>query len=135
MACIFAKGTDWFKGFGTEKSTGHKLFSISGDCDQPGVYEFPWGITVADLLKEVGGEDAKAVQIGGASGRCVPARDFERRLAFEDIPTGGSVIVIGPQRDMLTWPTTSSSSSSRSRAASAPPAAWATPSCSRASSC
>ena len=74
VACIFAKGTDWFKGFGTDKSTGYKLFSISGDCDQPGVYEFPWGITIADLLKEVGGDGAKAVQIGGASGVCVPGR-------------------------------------------------------------
>jgi len=101
VACVFAKGVDWFKGFGTDKSTGYKLFSVSGDCEKPGVYEFPWGITVADLLKEVGGTGAKAVQIGGASGVCVPARDFERRLAFEDIPTGGSVMVIGPDRDML----------------------------------
>ena len=101
VACIFAKGTDWFKSFGTDKSTGYKLFSISGDCEKPGVYEFPWGITVADLLKEVGGAGAKAVQIGGASGVCVPAADFARRLAFEGIPTGGSVMVIGAQRDLL----------------------------------
>ena len=101
VAAIFANGPDWFKGFGTDKSTGYKLFSISGDCERPGVYEFPWGITVAQLLAEVGGEDAKAVQIGGASGICVPARDFERQLAFEDIPTGGSIMVIGPQRDIL----------------------------------
>jgi [NiFe] hydrogenase diaphorase moiety large subunit len=101
VACIFAKGAEWFKGFGTDKSTGYKLFSVSGDCPSPGVYEFPWGITIADLLKEVGGADAKAVQIGGASGVCVPARDFSRRLAFEDVPTGGSVMVIGPQRDIL----------------------------------
>jgi len=101
VAAILAKGTDWFKGFGTDKSTGYKLFSISGDCEKPGVYEFPWGITVADLLKEVGGEGAKAVQIGGASGVCVPAKDFERRLAFEDIPTGGSIMVIGAGRDIL----------------------------------
>ncbi len=101
VAAIMAKGTEWFKSFGTDKSSGYKLFSVSGDCDKPGVYEFPWGITVAELLKEVGGEGAKAVQIGGASGVCVPARDFERRLAFEDIPTGGSVMVIGPDRDIL----------------------------------
>jgi [NiFe] hydrogenase diaphorase moiety large subunit len=100
-ACIAAKGPDWFKSFGTEKSTGLKLFSISGDCARPGVYEFPLGITVAELLKEVGGEDAKAVQVGGAAGYCVPRAEFARRVAFEDIPTGGSVIVFGPQRDML----------------------------------
>jgi [NiFe] hydrogenase diaphorase moiety large subunit len=101
VAAIMANGTDWFRGFGTDKSTGYKLFSISGDCEKPGVYEFPWGITVADLLKEVGGQGAKAVQIGGASGVCVPAGDFERHLAFEDIPTGGSIMVIGPDRDIL----------------------------------
>jgi len=100
-ACIMAKGAEWFKGFGTEKSRGLKLLSVSGDCERPGVYEFPMGITVAELLKEVGGQDAKAVQIGGASGHCVPRSQFERTIAFEDIPTGGSVIVFGPQRDML----------------------------------
>ena len=100
-ACIFAKGVDWFKSFGTDRSTGFKLFSISGDCAKPGVYEFPFGIKVADLLKEVGGEDAKAVQSGGASGTCVPRDQFARQMAFEDIPTGGSVMVFGPQRDML----------------------------------
>lgn len=101
VACIFAKGVDWFKSSGTASSTGGKLFSISGDCARPGVYEFPFGITVGELLEEVGGENAKAAQIGGASGRCVPRSAFRRRIAFEDIPTGGSVIVIGPSRDML----------------------------------
>jgi [NiFe] hydrogenase diaphorase moiety large subunit len=101
VPCILSRGVEWFKSNGTQDSTGHKLFSVSGDCAQPGVYEFPFGITIGDLLRQVGGENAKAVQVGGASGRCVPRRDFERRLAFEDIPTGGSIIVIGPNRDML----------------------------------
>ncbi len=100
-ACIFARGVDWFRSFGTDKSTGFKLFSISGDCAAPGVYEFPFGITISELLERVGGGDAMAVQIGGASGLCVPRKDFSRRVAFEDIPTGGSIIVFGPQRDML----------------------------------
>lgn len=101
VPCIVAKGPEWFKKIGTAKSTGLKLFSVSGDCERPGVYEFPMGITVAQLLREVGGENAKAVQVGGASGRIVPAKEFERTLAFEDIPTGGSIIVLGPKRDML----------------------------------
>jgi [NiFe] hydrogenase diaphorase moiety large subunit len=100
-ACILQKGADWFKSKGTEKSTGIKIFSVSGDCKRPGVYEFPLGISVAELLKHVGGEKARAVQIGGASGQCIPASEFKRSIAFEDIPTGGSVIVFGPQRDML----------------------------------
>jgi len=98
---ILAKGAPWFKAIGTDKSTGSKLFSVSGDCERPGVYEFPMGLTIAELLKEVGGEGAKAVQVGGASGTCVPASLFGQTLAFEGVPTGGSIIVFGPQRDML----------------------------------
>jgi [NiFe] hydrogenase diaphorase moiety large subunit len=100
-ACVLSQGAAWFRTHGTEKSTGRKIFSVSGDCERPGVYEFPMGLSVAELLKEVGGENAKAAQIGGASGQCVPAKDFGRTIAFEDISTGGSVIVLGPQRDML----------------------------------
>ena len=101
VAAILAKGAAWWKGIGTEKSTGFKLFSVSGDCAEPGVYEFPMGISVADLLARVGGTGAKAVQIGGASGHCLPASEFGRKIAFEDIATGGSIIVLGPGRDML----------------------------------
>jgi [NiFe] hydrogenase diaphorase moiety large subunit len=101
VSAILAKGAAWFRGIGTEKSAGFKLFSVSGDCGAPGVYEFPLGITVAELLEHVGGTGAKAVQIGGASGVCVPAADFGRRIAFEDVATGGSIIVFGPGRDML----------------------------------
>jgi [NiFe] hydrogenase diaphorase moiety large subunit len=100
-ACILQKGADWWKATGTANSTGIKIFSVSGDCGKPGVYEFPMGITVAQLLKEVGGEGAKAVQVGGASGLCIPASQFTRAIAFEDIPTGGSIIVFGQHRDML----------------------------------
>ena len=46
-----------------------------------------------ELLEKVGGENAKAVQVGGASGHCIPAGDFDRAIAFEDLATGGSIIV------------------------------------------
>ncbi|MDP7286918.1 MAG: NADH-ubiquinone oxidoreductase-F iron-sulfur binding region domain-containing protein [Phycisphaerae bacterium] len=75
--------------------------SISGDCANPGVYEFPLGVSIADVLAAVGAENSKAVQIGGASGQCIPASQFDRKIAFEDVATGGSVIVFGPDRDML----------------------------------
>ncbi|HOO14460.1 MAG TPA: NADH-quinone oxidoreductase subunit NuoE [Candidatus Marinimicrobia bacterium] len=100
-ALICVKGAKWFNEHGTEKSSGTKLFSVSGDCEQPGIYELPFGITIEQLLKEVKGENAKAVQIGGASGRCVARKDFNRTIAFEDISSGGSIIVFGPQVDML----------------------------------
>jgi [NiFe] hydrogenase diaphorase moiety large subunit len=101
VACILGRSANWFKAVGTATSTGYKLFSVSGDCREPGVYEFPLGLTVAELLEKVGGQDAKAVQVGGASGHCIPASEFGRRIAFEDISTGGAVIVFGPGRDML----------------------------------
>jgi len=101
VSAILAKGAAWFKAMGTERSAGFKLFSVSGDCAEPGVYEFPLGVSVAELLDRVGGAGAKAVQIGGASGTCVPAAEFGRRIAFEDVATGGSIIVFGPGRDML----------------------------------
>lgn len=100
-AAILARGADWFKSIGTDKSTGPKILSVSGDVVHPGVYEFPMGTTVADVLDAAGGVDAKAVVIGGASGHCVPDSEFSREISYEDLSTGGSVIVFGPQRDML----------------------------------
>ncbi len=101
ISCIMDKGAGWFDSLGTDKSTGLKLMSVSGDCEKPGVYEFPMGVKICDLLKEVGAEDAKAVQIGGASGNCIAAKDFDRHISYEDVATGGSVIVFGSERNML----------------------------------
>lgn len=98
---IVIKGGAWYKKYGTDISTGSKLFSVSGDCEKLGVYELPWGIKISELLDLVGAKNTKAVQIGGASGICVPKSQFERKFAYEDIPTGGSVIIFNESRDML----------------------------------
>lgn len=98
---IVMKGGAWFAKFGTSKSTGSKLFSVSGDCDKPGVYELPWGTKISELLKIVGARDTKAVQIGGASGFCIPKSQFSKTLAYEDVSTGGSVKIFNESRDML----------------------------------
>jgi [NiFe] hydrogenase diaphorase moiety large subunit len=98
---IMSKGADWFKKFGTNSSVGTKLLSVSGDCARPGVYEVPFGITINELLDLVGAENTKAVQIGGASGYCAPKSEFGRKIAFEDLPTGGSIIIFNESRDML----------------------------------
>jgi [NiFe] hydrogenase diaphorase moiety large subunit len=100
-ARVIALGAEAFARIGPASSTGTKLFSVSGDCARSGVYELPMGLSIAELLREVGGEEAKAVQVGGASGTCVPRAQFSRRLAFDDASTGGSIIVFGPGRDML----------------------------------
>ncbi len=98
---IVSKGAAWFKEHGTQASTGTKLFSVSGDVKYPGVYEFELGITVAELLAEVGGEGAKAVQVGGASGLNVSKDKFDKPICFEGLPPGGSIIVFNHERDML----------------------------------
>ncbi len=100
-ARILEKGADWFKAMGTARSAGTKLLSVSGDCRKPGVYEIAFGLPVADLLKMAGGSDALAVQVGGPSGTCIPRSQFDRRIGFEDLATGGSIIVFGPERDLF----------------------------------
>lgn len=98
---IILKGAEWFNSVGTDNSRGSKLFSVSGDCEKPGVYELPWGTTINELLELVKAENTKAVQIGGASGFCYPKSQFDRKLAYEDVATGGSVIVFNESRNML----------------------------------
>ncbi|MBN1516672.1 dehydrogenase [Candidatus Sumerlaeota bacterium] len=100
-ACIIDRGAEWFREHGTQHSSGLKIFSVSGDCARPGVYEFPLGVTVEDVLREVGAPEAKAVQIGGAAGFTLPRSQFGRQIAYEDVPTGGSIIIFGKDRDML----------------------------------
>jgi len=101
IAALFVKGSAWFKNVGTEKSSGFKLLSISGDVELPGVYEFPMGTKIADILDAAGAKNAKAAVVGGASGILVPAKDFGRNISFEDVSTGGSIIVFDQSRDLL----------------------------------
>ena len=101
VAHIIIKGGQWFCKFGTDKSSGSKLFSVSGDCEKPGVYELPWGTKVSELLELVDAKNTKAVQIGGASGICIPKSQFTRTFAYEDVATGGSVMIFNECRDML----------------------------------
>lgn len=98
---IIENGAAWYKAMGTAESAGTKLLSISGDCPNPGVYEIEWGMTVNEMLQMVGATDVQAVQVAGPSGICVPPAQFDRKIAIEDLPTGGSMIVIGKNRDIL----------------------------------
>jgi [NiFe] hydrogenase diaphorase moiety large subunit len=104
LACaarILEKGAAWFAGFGTTESTGTKLMSVSGDCPRPGVYEVAFGTTIHAFLDLVGAPDASYVQISGPSGQAVAPKDFGRRIAYEDLSTGGSTMIFGPKRDVL----------------------------------
>jgi [NiFe] hydrogenase diaphorase moiety large subunit len=98
---IILKGAKWFKSIGTEKSSGTKILSVSGDCKTPGVYEVPYGTSLKEIIKLAQGGEPKAVIVGGASGICVPPGEFKRKIAFEDLSTGGSVIIIGKRRNLL----------------------------------
>jgi [NiFe] hydrogenase diaphorase moiety large subunit len=100
-ARILEEGAAWFAGFGTRDSTGTKLVCVSGDCERPGVYETPFGITINALLDLVGAADAQYVQFSGPSGQAVAPKDFGRRIAYEDLSTGGSTMIFGPHRDVL----------------------------------
>ncbi len=104
LACvtkILEEGPATFSSHGSPGCTGTKLLSISGDCKVPGIFEAPFGLMLSDVLKLAGGEDAIAVQVGGASGQMVSRAEFERRISFEDLATGGSIMVFGPDRNML----------------------------------
>ena len=86
---------------GTPRSCGTKLLSVSGDCARPGIYEYPWGVSVRQVLEDCGATDTLAVQVGGASGTCIDETEFDRRLAFEDLPTAGAFMVFDDSRDMF----------------------------------
>jgi [NiFe] hydrogenase diaphorase moiety large subunit len=94
-------GVDTFCKMGTQDSRGSKVFSVSGDTPIPGVYELELGMKLSDFVEEYGDGDTKAVQVGGASGFCVPRRKFEETIiGFEGIPTGGSMMLFNSSRSM-----------------------------------
>ena len=100
-ALVAAKGADWYRGIGTVKSAGTKVLSVSGDCARPGIYEYPFGVTVRQVLADCGAENTLAVQISGPSGACIAADEFDRRIAFEDLATAGAFMVFDRSRDMF----------------------------------
>ena len=98
---IAVHGAAWWAGIGTPKSTGTKIHSVSGDCERPGIYEYPYGTRIGRILEDCGARDTQAVQVGGPSGVCLSAFEFGRRIAFEDVPTAGAFMVFDRSRDMF----------------------------------
>ncbi len=94
-------GAERFTALGTSQSMGTKLLSISGDCERPGIYEFPFGITVREVLDACGARDTLAVQNSGPAGECIAPSEFSRGMCFEDINTTGSVMIFDKSRDLL----------------------------------
>jgi len=98
---IMNYGAEHFKELGTKDSRGSKVFSVSGDTPRAGIYELELGMTVEEFVNDFGDGDAKAVQVGGASGFCVPRKRFEETIiGFEGVPTGGSMKLFNSSRSM-----------------------------------
>jgi [NiFe] hydrogenase diaphorase moiety large subunit len=100
-AHIAQHGADWFRQTGTEKSTGTKILSISGDCELPGIYEYPFGTSIRQILNDCKARNTQAVQIAGAAGHLVAEKDFEHTIGFDDFATGGSFMIFDHSRDLF----------------------------------
>ena len=93
---ILANGVDWFKSFGTEKSPGFTLYSLSGHVTRPGQYEAPLGITLRELLDYAGGvragHELKFWTPGGSSTPLLTAEHLDVPLDYEGIASVGSML-------------------------------------------
>ena len=99
---IILNGADWFNRMGTERSKGTKVFSVSGDVPQPGVYELVLGSPLRELVTDLAmARDIKMVQIGGATGRILPCEKIDTPLAFETVLGAGAVTVFNESRDVI----------------------------------
>ena len=100
ISYILREGSDKFKSIGTEKSTGTKVFALAGKIARGGLIEVPMGITIRQVIDEIGGGIAngrkfKAVQIGGPSGGCIPAEFADTPINFESLSEMGAMMGSG----------------------------------------
>ncbi len=102
IPAIISNGSEWFRGIGTEKSRGTKVFSVSGDVKNPGVYELELGSPLSELVLDLAGAaDVKMVQVGGATGRILPASMLNTPLSYETVLGSGAVTVFDESRDVI----------------------------------
>ncbi|MBR2617509.1 MAG: 4Fe-4S binding protein, partial [Clostridia bacterium] len=97
---IILKGADWFKGFGTEKSKGTKVFALGGKIQNTGLVEVPMGTSLREVLYEIGGgipngKKFKAAQTGGPSGGCIPASLIDTKIDYDSLIAIGSMMGSG----------------------------------------
>lgn len=97
---IILKGAEWFSAMGTEGSKGTKIFSLVGKINNTGLVEVPMGITLKDVVYEIGGgipknKAFKAVQTGGPSGGCIPKKLLNLRIDYETLKEAGSMMGSG----------------------------------------
>jgi NADH-quinone oxidoreductase subunit F len=97
---ILLNGWEWFSAIGTEKSKGTKVFALSGKVTNTGLVEVPMGITLGELVFDIGGgipggKAFKAAQTGGPSGGCIPAKYLNTALDYESLKALGSIMGSG----------------------------------------
>jgi NADH:ubiquinone oxidoreductase subunit F (NADH-binding)/NAD-dependent dihydropyrimidine dehydrogenase PreA subunit len=97
---IIRKGAAWYASMGTEKSKGTKVFALTGKIQNSGLIEVPMGIQLKEVIYDIGGgieggKKLKAVQTGGPSGGCIPARIIETTLDYESLGKVGSIMGSG----------------------------------------
>jgi len=97
---IFQKGPEWFRGIGTEKSKGTKVFALAGKVNNVGLVEVPMGTTIREVIFEIGGgiregKKFKAVQTGGPSGGCLTEKHLDTPIDYENLIACGSMMGSG----------------------------------------
>jgi NADH:ubiquinone oxidoreductase subunit F (NADH-binding)/ferredoxin len=97
---IINKGAEWYQSIGTENSKGTKIFSLVGKINNTGLVEVPMGITLREIIYEIGGgipggRKFKAVQTGGPSGGCIPEKFLDMPVDFDKLTKIGSMMGSG----------------------------------------
>jgi NADH-quinone oxidoreductase subunit F/NAD(P)H dehydrogenase (quinone)/NADP-reducing hydrogenase subunit HndC len=100
VAQIIHRGADWYSSIGTEKSTGTKVFALTGNVKNIGLIEVPMGTPLRTIVHDIGGgipkrKKLKAVQVGGPSGGCIPEHMIDTPVDFESIPATGAIMGSG----------------------------------------
>ena len=100
VSAIMNKGAHWYADFGTEKSKGTKTFALAGKINHTGLIEIPMGITLRDIVFDIGGgvlkeKKFKAVQTGGPSGGCIPSEFLNMKVDYEELGKVGSIMGSG----------------------------------------
>lgn len=100
IAPIILNGSEWYRSLGTEKSTGTKVFALTGAVNNVGLVEVPMGIPLRRIIYDIGGgirkgRKFKAVQLGGPSGGCIPESHLDTPVTYEDIVATGAIVGSG----------------------------------------
>lgn len=97
---IIKNGSDWFKSTGTEKSSGTAIVCLSGHINRPGMYEIPMGMTIDEVLEEIGGgsnsnKPIKMLQTGGPLGGVLGKEAFSTKIDFDEMAQSGAILGSG----------------------------------------